>query len=377
MIISSNTTHISKNWKYIDFLKGIAMLGVILVHFNQSFTAPSTGLKALSGFGEHGVQLFFMISAFLLWHSFSKFKNPSVKDSIGFVKSKLSRIYPLFVVALIVCIVLSLFGGVLSDSVKWQSILCHLLLINGFTPHYINDLMGIEWYIADLVILFALTPILYKWINSLKRSIIAFLLAILVAFILHTVFRQRFNDSILEDEQLSFFISTAGFFVQFPCMILGVVIYYLTQCFSKWKRSEVVLVLSCFCVIAFASSYAYYILDWRVISSSTNFALWGGVILTLLSTQDYLFENQIVKFATFPFCYLGRHSYGVYLFHFVIIRSIAQTTIVQNPISLLLWFILLLSIIVLTVLLGNALSKLANFLVGFVNKHLFTKTTLQ
>lgn len=286
--MSSNTTYISKKWKYIDFLKGIAMLGVILVHYNQSFTAPGARLIALSGFGEHGVQVFFMISAFLLWHSYSRLKNPSVKDSIGFVKSKLSRIFPLFFIAIVIYVCLNLCFGVISDNVKWQSVLCHLLFINGFTPHYINDIMGIEWYIADLVILFALTPVLYRWISCLKRALFAFLIAVLLALVIQKAVHLFFYDSALVDDEISFFFSTAGFFVQLPCMMLGVVIYYLTQSFSKWKRNSSILALLFYYVIAFASLYGYYVFGWRVISSSTNFALVGGGIYDIIRSQRRL-----------------------------------------------------------------------------------------
>lgn len=99
--------------------------------------------------------------------------------------------------------------------------------------------------------------------------------------------------------------------------------------------------------------------------------------MTLFAAKEDLFDMKVVNIITCPFTYLGRHSYGVYLFHFVIIRSIAQVYVVQDPMSYLLWFILLLLITVLSLVIGNAIEKVAIFVVGLLNKHIFAKATLQ
>ena len=59
--MSRNITH----YKYIDALRGWAILGVIIVHSSQNFELPSI-LSRLSAAGARGVQLFFVVSALTL-----------------------------------------------------------------------------------------------------------------------------------------------------------------------------------------------------------------------------------------------------------------------------------------------------------------------
>ncbi len=60
-----------KNHRYIDSLRGLAILGVILVHSGQS--APPVNLNLLWIFGNSaaGVQLFYVISALTLCMSWN------------------------------------------------------------------------------------------------------------------------------------------------------------------------------------------------------------------------------------------------------------------------------------------------------------------
>ena len=66
------------NW--VGFLKGLAILGVILVHFNGAIESPSTIVSALSAIGARCPQLFFIISAYLTWNSISKKDNLNAKE---------------------------------------------------------------------------------------------------------------------------------------------------------------------------------------------------------------------------------------------------------------------------------------------------------
>lgn len=57
---------------YIDVLKGMAMLAVILVHFNNAWNAPIGILNKASAIGARCPQLFFIISAYLTWTALDK-----------------------------------------------------------------------------------------------------------------------------------------------------------------------------------------------------------------------------------------------------------------------------------------------------------------
>lgn len=65
---------------FIDEVKGIAILMVILVHTSQMYHIP-TAIKKLCEFGQMGCQLFLVISGFTLMKSWMRKRLP-VKNFI-------------------------------------------------------------------------------------------------------------------------------------------------------------------------------------------------------------------------------------------------------------------------------------------------------
>lgn len=93
----------------LDLLRFVAALAVVLYHYVTCFPAPPDAalapLKAVSAvtrYGYLGVDLFFMISGFvILWSSMNR-------DALGFTVSRISRLYPSFwasMVLIVICAV--------------------------------------------------------------------------------------------------------------------------------------------------------------------------------------------------------------------------------------------------------------------------------
>ena len=84
---------------YIDALRGIAVLLVILVHFGQRVPINKV-LSQLSEFGQYGVQLFFVMSAFTLCYSMKKESEFSFRVYCSFMVRRFFRIAPLYYLAI-------------------------------------------------------------------------------------------------------------------------------------------------------------------------------------------------------------------------------------------------------------------------------------
>jgi peptidoglycan/LPS O-acetylase OafA/YrhL len=132
---------------YLDVLKGLAILGVVMVHFVK---APNHIVSLIANCGCFCPQLFFIITAFLLVRSAHKYDFCSKKNIIRFYKAKGVRILPLYFLAIILFAII--------NSTNLWSVLTHLTLVNGFFPHFINDVIGVEWYVADLILLYLIIP---------------------------------------------------------------------------------------------------------------------------------------------------------------------------------------------------------------------------
>jgi exopolysaccharide production protein ExoZ len=82
-----------------DFLRGLAILGVIIVHTSQSFSSGISIVDHFAGFGRFGVQLFFLISACTMCHMW-KLREGESSPVINFYIRRFFRITPLFWLAI-------------------------------------------------------------------------------------------------------------------------------------------------------------------------------------------------------------------------------------------------------------------------------------
>src|SRR5882724_10180383 len=93
----------------IDFLRGIAALGVTLGHLVNSDPLRFSQLPILqyvTGYGHLGVQVFFVISGFVIPYSMY-FGNYKINNISKFVLKRLSRLEPPYIISIFVCIILA------------------------------------------------------------------------------------------------------------------------------------------------------------------------------------------------------------------------------------------------------------------------------
>src|SRR5689334_2851146 len=87
----------NKRLDYLDALRGIAVLLVLMVHAGELNTG-ATLTPVLTNFiesGKYGVQLFFLISAFTIFYTLHK----GDKSSRNFLIRRFFRIAPLYYIA--------------------------------------------------------------------------------------------------------------------------------------------------------------------------------------------------------------------------------------------------------------------------------------
>ncbi len=78
---------IKKRYKELDSLRGIAALAVILFHYTMGRTESLLGFKL----GTTGIDLFFIISGFVIFMSLN-----NINNSREFIANRISRLYPTY-----------------------------------------------------------------------------------------------------------------------------------------------------------------------------------------------------------------------------------------------------------------------------------------
>jgi peptidoglycan/LPS O-acetylase OafA/YrhL len=169
------------HYPFIDGLRGMAILGVLLVHSAQYFiegariTSPATVAGQLLNAGTRGVQLFFIVSAFTLFSSSRvKFQNDR-RPIFSFYMRRFFRIVPLW--WLIVAIYAWTDGRAASEC------LSSFLLYFGFIRYRTNaDIFPIGWSIFVEETFYILLPWIFARINGFRRAskflVITWLLAL-------------------------------------------------------------------------------------------------------------------------------------------------------------------------------------------------------
>ena len=117
----------------IQVLRGIAALSVVMFHF-RSFLVPDGADRsypdALFGWGAIGVDLFFVISGFIM-HYVTSDKSYGVRTSVQFIINRAIRIIPLYYIVLIFAF---LTGGAMS-TFHYQEKIDNLISAITFTPY--------------------------------------------------------------------------------------------------------------------------------------------------------------------------------------------------------------------------------------------------
>lgn len=300
-----------KRYEWIDAVKGIAILGVVLVHSMGGMDLPYV-LEAICLLGERGVQIFFIVAAYLAYGSFAKNQKKG-KSNIDWLKGRVRRIAPAYYIAL--AIGLFFLGGPtcwvgIVEKVSIGNVVAHILFLHGLSPYYINSLLGIEWYLADYAILVLLIPLLYKMINSFEKAM-AFLVCSSIGSYLFVLISG--NWSIITDEKLwDIYIGSFGFLAQLPIMALGIVLYFILNISSIWEScknkklvSYALLIGSIYCVAIMIAGVSF--------KGLTIQTVYGGILFFFVLSQAIhgcpLVVNRFWR-------ELGKYSYIIYLFHY-------------------------------------------------------------
>ena len=160
------------NFKYIDALRGWAILGVVLVHSTQWVTPSSQLFDALAREGARGVQLFFVISAFTLFGSMTA-RCQEPRFIVNFLIRRFFRIAPLFYLSLIGYTCLNGFNAryFAPEGVAWWFFPLTISFFNGWMPQTINSVVPGGWSIAVEAMFYVSLPLLFTKIRGIKASL--------------------------------------------------------------------------------------------------------------------------------------------------------------------------------------------------------------
>ena len=151
--------------KELDVLRGFAALNVMLYHYTSRYFELFNIKNPIQYewyFGHHGVELFFMISGFVIFMSLQNIKN--IKD---FVLKRAIRLYPVYWICILITLSFSIFfSSARSADFSFFQILMNLTMIQGIFE--IPNIDGVYWSLLPELFFYTLMGALY-YFNLLKH----------------------------------------------------------------------------------------------------------------------------------------------------------------------------------------------------------------
>jgi peptidoglycan/LPS O-acetylase OafA/YrhL len=165
---------------YLDGLRGIAVLFVILGHYS-GFDPTGFWRTAIAPGATSGVYLFFLLSSFLLTTLLINGlrKNPTGPELIAYFRRRFLRIYPMFTLTLVVILLVPAYYAAIfgSDKVTWYS------------QFFLLHTRSIFWAISVEFEFYLLLPfIALAFSHGTRRTRLGLILALLAAFIARWIF---------------------------------------------------------------------------------------------------------------------------------------------------------------------------------------------
>lgn len=309
-----------QKFDYIDALRGIAIIMVIIVHTSQNVPPGNELISRIFYNGDKGVQLFFIVSALTLCFSLDSRKNKESKYILYFFIRRFFRIAPLFYLAILYYQYPYNFEGnyYAPNGIRAWYLLTAATFTHGWHPETINGMVPGSWSIAVEFTFYLALPFLFKMINSKERAILFLIFACILNYFISAFIHDYWvkfypNEQLYLVEGLTFH----GFFNQLPTFAVGIFLFHAIKenLFNKSKlASGVLIIFSAFIMFAYTDYCSYNNYIGQLVIYAVAFAL---LTFALANNSFTLFVNPVTRFT-------GKISYGMYFIHFAVLNFFAR-----------------------------------------------------
>ncbi|WGD50646.1 acyltransferase [Bradyrhizobium sp. CB1650] len=296
----------------LDFLRGLAIAGVMAIHVSQSFPSGIRAVDFTFICGWVGVNLFYFVSAMtmcLMWTQRASETSPTRK----FYIRRFLRIAPLFWLAIPFYLVVNGTGPSYNapNGIGPHQVILTATFLHGFWPDSINSVVPGDWSIAAEMTFYLVFPLLITAFGSRRHLYLA------LAILLHLV-----NVCLFKPGAYALFSAYYGpgneafvwnalhlsFLNQLPIFLVGCALFFSLR--DGFAKSDAAI---------FASFIALSFIADRATGSHEFNYLMINLVLGALVFGCIRFS---IRWS--PLEAIGRNSYSMYLSHFAVILGLHQ-----------------------------------------------------
>lgn len=286
----------------IDILKGIAIIAVVLYHLG------------ISTFGYLGVDVFFVISGYLVAIGLIKSFQKDKFSYWSYVNKRLSRLWPGLILIGVISLALGWFFMLpLHYKLNCESVIGTVTFTNNFVQYITgggywtsaNDLKPLmhTWYIGILMQFYVIIPIIFiiakrcvrQWQNVVFYALTALSILSLILYV-----------SPLMSESQNFYMLPARFFELGAGCLLALAIFDDDNKLKSLKKSLFCILLLLSIIFVFGSTIGEIKLRLVIVTVLS---------IVMVGSSNYFEVSQKLQKTLTPITFLGVASYSLYLSH--------------------------------------------------------------
>jgi peptidoglycan/LPS O-acetylase OafA/YrhL len=309
---------------WIDAIRGIAILMVILIHVGSH--DPQQSVRNFADYGSRGVQLFFIVSAFTLFRAASVKFNPK-----SFYIRRYARIAPMYFLAVAFYATLRYF-----DLVKYGlndgGLATYVLLVpfmDGLSPYTYGALVPGGWSISCEFLFYYSLPFLVFLCRGFRSTLVVLCLAFVAAAVWVRMYAAHIEPYLigsaasLDSEGFAADFNNFAFFYQIPVFVSGMLLVYVNAdaihhfCAPSkiWTNALHVWPYLAVAVLLAVAASGNATMQSRTVTVFILFLL----VLGFKLSPENLIVNKIMVL-------VGKYSYSIYLVHWIFLDLYANLT---------------------------------------------------
>lgn len=270
----------------LDALRGLAAMAVVLFHFTTKFRelyAPSAELPFEVSWGHYGVNLFFIISGFVIFMTLSR-----SRDWRDFVVSRFSRLYPAYWFAVALTFTVVAWLGLPGKEVGLSDAVLNLLMFQTWLK--VPSVDGVYWTLLVELHFYVLALLLFLY-NQMQQWV----RWIWLLFLLRLAYRLSSHFLGID---LPYIVQFALILDYIPWFALGISVYFLVERTNYDRRSVWITVLGALALLLLSGGLKLLLIA---------MACFAAVLLAA--------RGRLVGSGGPILVWLGAISYTLYLLH--------------------------------------------------------------
>lgn len=309
--------HEPRKLAFIDALRGLAILLVILVHATLAVPPATPALAALAAGGARGVQLFYIASALTLCLSWEARSTRERSPLRNFYLRRWFRIAPMFYLAIIFYVALDGLAPrtYAPNGVEWYYIPLTALFLNGFHPETVTSVVPGGWSIVVEMTFYLVLPFLITRFRTVPALLALVAASLVLDRVTGFVFRQLYLPMYPpEQAYLVDNFTFLNFFGQFPVFAIGMLTFGVFR-HDRWRKPAAVFGSAVF--IAWLVLWPWMTGASLGVLLSKHIAIGAGFAALALALAEWpvrLLVNPVTRF-------IGTLSFSMYLSHFAVIAA--------------------------------------------------------